>query len=166
VTLAARGRRYVRSMPRPQRDQEPGYFHVTTRGNNRRDIFLTADDRRVFLALLGRIALEREWLLQTWCLMTNHFHLVLETRHANLSAGMQRVNGVYAQWFNAWHGRTGHLFGRRFWSKRIEGETQLRDTAEYVFHNPVRAGLCADPWDWRWSGGVLFGERRWPPMGA
>jgi putative transposase len=143
-------------MPRLPRDQEPGYFHVTTRGNNGRDIFQSVDDRRVFLALLRRVAREREWVLQTWCLMTNHFHLVIETRHANLSAGMQRLNCVYAQWFNAWHSRTGHLFGRRFWAKRIEGERQLRATAEYVIHNPVRASLCADPWDWRWTGGVLF----------
>jgi REP element-mobilizing transposase RayT len=145
-------------VPRVPRDQGPGYFHVTTRGNNGRDIFHTAADRRVFLALLGRVGREREWVLQTWCLMTNHFHLVVETRHANLSAGMQRLNGLYAQWFNAWHLRTGHLFGRRFWAKRIDTETQLQATADYVIHNPVRAGLCTDPWDWRWTGGALFAE--------
>jgi putative transposase len=145
-------------VPRLLRDQGPGYFHVTTRGNNGRDIFQTASDRRVFLALLNQVRREREWLLHTWCLMTNHFHLVLETPHENLSTGMQRLNGVYAQWFNAWYSRTGHLFGRRFWAKRIEGDEQLRDTAEYVLHNPVRSGLCDDPWDWRWVGGALFGE--------
>jgi putative transposase len=143
-------------VPRRPRDQTPGYFHVTTRGNNRRDIFETVDDRRIFLALLNRIARQQEWKLPAWCLMINHFHLVLETRHENLSAGMQRLNGVYAKWFNAWHNRKNHLFGRRFWSKRIEDETQLRDTAEYILHNPVRAGFCADPWDWRWSGGTLL----------
>ena len=90
--------------------------------------------------------------------MTNHFHLVVETPDSNLSAGMQRLNGVYAQWFNAFYGRTGHLFGRRFWAKRIETDAQLRDTAEYVFHNPVRANLCASPWDWRWLGGQLLDE--------
>jgi REP element-mobilizing transposase RayT len=94
--------------------------------------------------------------------MGNHFHLVLETQHANLSAGMRRLNGLYAQWFNAWHDRRDHVFGRRFWSKRIESEAQLRDTAVYVINNPVRAGLCADPWDWRWPGGTLFAETREP----
>lgn len=148
-------------MPRALRDQAPGYFHATTRGNNGRDIFETVADRRVFLSLLGRVCRERDWVPQTWCLMTNHFHLILETRQENLSAGMQRLNGVYAQWFNAWHFRTGHLFGRRFWAKRINDEQQLWDTAEYVIHNPVRAGLCADPWDWRWTGGALFGD---PPV--
>jgi REP element-mobilizing transposase RayT len=144
-------------MPRAPRDQGPGYFHVTTRGNNQRDVFLTADDRRLFLTLLSRVAHERDWLLQTWCLMTNHFHLLVDAREANLSGGMQRLNGVYAQWFNAWHRRRDHLFGRRFWSKRIEDDAQLESTAEYVIHNPVRAGLCDDPWDWPWTGGALYG---------
>lgn len=142
-------------MPRPPRDQQPGYFHVSTRGNDRGDIFRTADDRRVFLALLNRIIRGREWALQAWCLMTNHYHLVLETRHENLSAGMQRLNGVYAQWFNACYSQTGHVFERRFWAKRIETEKQLHETVEYVLHNPVRAGLCASPWDWRWVGAPL-----------
>lgn len=147
-------------MPRPPRDQRPGYFHITTRGNDRRDIYRTADDRRVFLALLNRIVLERQWSLQAWCLMTNHYHLVLETQQPNLSAGMQRLNGVYAKWFNAWHAHTGHLFERRFWAKRIESERQLHETVEYVLHNPVRAGLCADAWDWRWLGAPILGPSR------
>jgi putative transposase len=152
-------------MPRAHRDQGPGYFHVTTRGNDGQDIYLTVDDRRVFLSLLRRVGRDREWVLHTWCLMTNHFHLLLETPQENLSTGMQRLNGVYAQWFNAWHERKNHLFGRRFWSKRIEDDEQLRDTAEYVIHNPVRAGLCADPWDWRWTGGALFVTPDAPAIG-
>lgn len=130
---------------------------MTTRGNNKRDVFYTVDDRRLFLKLLSRVARDREWVLATWCLMTNHFHLLVDTPQANLSAGMERLNGVYAKWFNAAHGRRDHLFGRRFWSRRIEDEPQLRDTAEYIIHNPVRAGLCSDPWDWRWTGGSLYG---------
>jgi putative transposase len=149
-------------MPRPLRDQQPGYFHLGTRGNNRGDIYRTTDDRLVFLALLNRIIGLREWALLGWCLMTNHYHLVLETRHANLSAGMQRLNGVYAQWFNAFYSQTGHVFERRFWSKRIEDEEQLRDTVAYVIHNPVRAGICASPWDWRWVGAPLLGPRPAP----
>jgi putative transposase len=150
-------------MPRRPRDQGPGYFHVTTRGNNRMDVFRTVGDRRVFLALLDRIAREREWILHAWCLMTNHYHLVLETPQPDLSAGLQNLNGLYAQWFNAWHLRTNHLFGRRFWSKRILEDGQLLATADYVFHNPVRAGLCAEPSDWRWLGGLLLPEleRTW-----
>jgi putative transposase len=143
-------------VPRLHRDQTPGHFHVTARGNDGDDIFRTTDDRRVFLALLDRVVRDGEWTLLGWCLMTNHFHLIVETRHPNLSAGMRRLNGVYAQWFNAFHLRANHLFGRRFWAKRIEGDAQLEMTAAYVLHNPVSAGLCASPWDWRWIGGPLL----------
>jgi putative transposase len=149
---------YRRLVPRRPRDRGPGYFHVTTRGNNGDDVFRTVDDRRVFLVLMRKRARELEWVIQVWCLMTNHFHLIVATPQENLSAGMQRLNGLYAQWFNAFHGRTGHLFGRRFWSKRIENEEQLRTTAEYILDNPVRAGLCVNRWDWRWSGGPLAGD--------
>jgi REP element-mobilizing transposase RayT len=136
---------------------------VTTRGNNGRDVFLSVDDRRVWLALFERTARALGWRVPAWCQLTNHFHLVLAIEHANLSAGMRELNGVYAKWFNAWYERRDHLFGRRFWAKRIEDEAQLRDTAEYVFHNPVRAGLCTSPWDWRWLGGSLADELRPPP---
>ena len=81
---------------------------------------------------------------------------ILETRHPHLSAGMRELNGVYAKWFNAFHLRTNHLFGRRFWAKRIKGDAQLQQTAEYVLRNPVDAGFCANPWDWRWIGGPLL----------
>ena len=146
-------------MPRRPRDQAPGYFHVTTRGNDGMDVFLTIDDRRVFLVLLDRVVQDLEWALPGWLLMTNHFHLIVETHHENLSAGMQRLNGVYAQWFNAWHARKNHLFGKRFWSKRVTDDAQLQQTADYVLDNPVRAGLCTHPLDWRWLGGLLLLER-------
>lgn len=145
----------VGAVPRPLRIPSPGYYHVTTRGNNRRDIYLDDDDRRLFLALLGRISGQAEWTLHAWCLMTNHFHLVVEDRFATLSDGMQRLNGQYASRFNNRHDRTNHLFGRRFWAEVIESERQMIHTAEYVFDNPVRAGLCACRSDWHWLGGVL-----------
>ena len=143
-------------MPRRPRDQGPGHFHVTARGNDGLDIFRTVDDRRVFLALLERVVRDLEWSPFAWCLMTNHFHLIVETPQPNLSAGMRRLNGVYAQWFNAFHERRDHLFGRRFWAKRIMDDAQLQASADYVFDNPVRAGLCANRWDWRWIGGRLL----------
>jgi putative transposase len=143
-------------MPRPPRVQTPGYYHVTTRGNDRDDIYRDVNDRRLFLSLLGRIADESEWSLHAWCLMTNHFHLVVENRHANLSAGMHRLNGLYARWFNDRYERTGHLFERRFAAKSIEGDAQLFNTAEYVFDNPVRAGLCRSRQEWPWVGGTFW----------
>jgi putative transposase len=132
---------------------------VSTKGNDGMDIYVTVDDRRVFLALLDRVVCDFEWTLLGWCLMTNHFHLIVETRHANLSAGMQRLNGVYAQWFNTWHSRKNHLFGKRFWAKRITTDAQFEQTADYILDNPVRAGLCSDPLDWRWLGGSVLLER-------
>jgi hypothetical protein len=83
--------------------------------------------------------------------MPTHYHLLIETLEPNLSAGMQRLNGVYAKSFNYAHGFEGHLFERRFRSVVIETEPQLFETARYVALNPVRAGLCGDPADWPWS---------------
>ncbi len=88
--------------------------------------------------------------------MTNHFHLIVEIRLPNLSAGMHRLNSVYAKWFNDRHERTGHVFERRFAAKRIEGDEQLRNTAQYIVDNPVKANLCANPSEWRWMGGALL----------
>lgn len=143
-------------MPRPLRVQSPGYYHVGTRGNARMDIYCDVVDRYLFLDLLDRIAGDSKWALHAWCLMTNHYHLVLESRQQNLSAGMHRLNGRYARSFNARYVRTGHLFERRFWAEPIEDDQQLFNTAEYVFDNPVRAGLCASRREWPWVGGTFW----------
>jgi REP element-mobilizing transposase RayT len=157
VTLAARSRpaapAKVEDVPRPLRDQTPGYYHVTSRGNNGIEIFADDDDRLLFTSFLQRVAERAKWELHAWCLMTNHFHLVLENRLPNLAEGMHRLNGNYARWFNERHERTGHLFGRRFYAKAIVDELQLFNTAEYVFDNPVRAGLCGGRQEWPWLGG-------------
>jgi putative transposase len=134
----------------------PGYYHVTARGNDGMSIYADVVDRRVFLAYLERVAGDAEWTLYAWCLMTNHFHLVLENRRPNLSQGMHRLNGLYARWFNDRHERTGHLFGKRFGAKAIEDDRQLFNTAEYVFDNPVRAGLCRSRQEWQWLGGTFW----------
>ena len=85
--------------------------------------------------------------------MTTHYHLIVETTLARLSMGEKRLNGVYAQeHFNKRHGRSGHLWGDRFWSEVVDSEEYLRVACAYVLANPVRAGLCADPTEWRWSG--------------
>ena len=143
-------------LSRPPREESPGYYHVTTRGNCGTSIYLGTDDRRLFLAMLDRIVRDLSWSLHAWCLMTNHFHLIVEIPSENLSAGMHRLNGVYAQWFNDRHERTGHLFERRFSAKRIEDDAQLYNTAEYILQNPVKAGLCSNPFDWHWLGGPLL----------
>ena len=85
------------------------------------------------------------------CLMTNHYHLVVETPRPQLSAGFHRLNGVYAQRFNNRHERRGHLFGDRFWSSVIDSEEYLAAVCRYVLGNPVRAGLCELSHDWPWT---------------
>ena len=139
-------------MPRVLRTTLPdGIFHVTTRGVNRTDIFLDTEDRRTFVALFAGAVRRHAWEMHTVCLMTNHFHLVLETSVEGLYRGMQRLNGAYAQLFNKRWGRTGHLFGERFYSKPITEDEQLLETGRYVIFNPVRAGLCERPDQWPWS---------------
>ncbi len=137
-------------MPRVLRTALPdGYFHVYARGVAGTTIFV--DDRRAFLALLLSAARRYRWRLDTLCLMTTHYHFVLDSARERLSAGMQWLNGVYAQGFNQRHGRHGHLFAGRFGSRAIEDEDYLRAVCDYVLLNPVRAGLCQRASDWPWS---------------
>jgi REP element-mobilizing transposase RayT len=92
-----------------------------------------------------------DWLCKSYCLMGTHYHLVVQTPDANLSEGMQLLNGRYAQRFNGRHGRRGHLFGERFYSVHVESDSHLFAALRYVARNPVEAGLCAAPEGWRWS---------------
>ena len=147
-------------MPRPLRDQSPGYYHLTTRGNDGRPIYLSDADRNLFLGLLHRVAVLSPWQVHAWCLMTNHFHLLIEIPTENLASGMHRLNGAYAQWFNERHDRTGHLFGRRYYARRIEGDRQLANTVQYLLDNPVKAGICTNPFRWPWLGGPLIDAAR------
>jgi putative transposase len=139
-------------MPRPLRTNFPdGCFHVFARGVAETPVFVDDDDRRTFLALLASAANRHCWQFHTLCLMTAHYHFVLESARAPLSAGMQWLNAVYAQRFNKRYDRHGHLFGGRFGSRVIEDEDYLRSACDYVLLNPVRAGLCERASDWPWS---------------
>jgi putative transposase len=135
----------------PRRRLPDGISHVTSRGVGGCAIYLDGEDYRLFLVLL-RAAVDRwDWFVHVLCLMPNHFHLVVETTGPRLSAGMHRVNGVYAATFNAKYDRSGHLFGDRFNTRPIESDEHFETACRYVLNNPVRAGLCATPADWRWS---------------
>jgi REP element-mobilizing transposase RayT len=129
-----------------------GFFHVTARGAGKIRIYRDEHDFQTFLGLLATIVRKHDWRLHAHCLMTNHYHLVIEATVAQLSAGFQRLNGRYAQGFNGRHGRWGHLFGERFWTGAIEDEEELVAVCRYVVENPVRAGLCSHPADWPWTG--------------
>jgi putative transposase len=139
-------------MPRLRRPQIPdGLYHVTTRGNRRQPIVLEDRDCEFFLFLLGNVVEQLGWKVHSYCLMTNHYHLLIETPNADISVGMQLLNGQYAQAFNRRHAYEGHLFERRFAAEVVESEWHLLEVVRYIVLNPVRAGLCRHPAEWRWS---------------
>jgi putative transposase len=163
-TGAPAGRGYGRHMPRPPRPQFPGAtYHVTTRGNRKHEIFLDDRDRIRFLQLVEHVVSSLDWRCHTYCLMTNHYHLLVETPDANISQGMQYLNGVYAKWFNWRHEYEGHLFERRFRGGLVEGGAHLLELTRYIVLNPVRAGLTGTASAWRWSSyNATIGTQR-PP---
>ena len=130
---------------------EGGLYHVTARGNAGTDIYLADSDREHFLEILARSVERFRWMCHAYCLMDNHYHLLVETPEPNLSRGMQYLNGVYTQWFNRKHGRYGHLFQGRFKSIVVEKESYLLELARYIVLNPVRARLARSAREWRWS---------------
>lgn len=146
------GSGYVRLMARPPRIIEPGgIYHVYPRGNNKELIFWDDDDFRALLRILDASVQRYELLLYAYCLMPNHFHLVLRVPLANLSAAMQFVNGGYSRRTNIRYGRVRHLFQNRFEATQIADDSRLLTTLRYVVLNPVEAGLAVRPEDWRWS---------------
>jgi len=131
-------------MPRRPRSDLPevGAYHVASRGTNHGDIYLDDVDRKSFVTILGRVVAAHEWKCHAFCLMTTHYHLIVETERLRLSRGMQVLNGRYAQLFNQRHDRDGHLFRARYAVYVIEDEVGLEASCLYVLENPVRAGLC------------------------
>jgi REP element-mobilizing transposase RayT len=138
-------------LPRYLLPQE-GVYHVTARGVARCAIALDDDDRRLFLQLLAEAVRREDWDCHAFCLMPNHYHLIVATRRERLSRGLHRLNGAVAQAFNKRYGRSGHLFGDRFAAFAIRDDEHLLHATSYVLQNPVRAGLCSQAKDWRWSG--------------
>lgn len=146
-------RGYGRTMPRELRVQVPDVtYHVGSRGVDKRPIFdVVENDRVYFLVLLSRVVERYGWLCHAYCLMGNHFHLLVETPDANIAAGMQYLKGRYAAWFNEECERVGALFERRYFGELVETEKHAYELARYLVLNPVRAGLCEHPRDWEWS---------------
>lgn len=135
----------------PRRAVLDGIYHVTARGVAQAVIYRDDEDHLLFLRLLASVVDHWAWTFDVLCLMPNHYHLVVRTTGPRLSAGLHRVNGVYAQSFNTKYERSGHLFGDRFHTRVIESEEHLGAACRYVLENPVRAGLCATAADWPWS---------------
>lgn len=139
-------------MARPLRiEYEGAVYHITSRGNARQDIFLDDEDRLIFLVVLEDVVIRYHWICHAYCLMPNHYHLLVETPDANLSRGMRQLNGVYTQAFNRRHNRVGHVLQGRYKAILVEKESHLLELARYIVLNPVRMKLVRHPREWRWS---------------
>lgn len=139
-------------MARPLRIEFPGaVYHLTSRGNARQGIFEDDKDREAFLKLLCKVVRKYRWLCHAYCLMGNHYHLLIETSEANLSLGMRQLNGVYTQSFNRRHNRCGHLLQGRYKAILVEKERYLLALCRYVVFNPVAAGMVSSVKEWPWS---------------
>jgi putative transposase len=144
---------YCGRKPRPHRIQAAGaIYHLTSRGNSGRPIFLDDRDRQLFLMLFGMVVDRYGWHCYGFCLMTTHYHLLVMTPRPDLARGMQLLNGLYAQRFNRRHAHEGHVFRGRYHSTLVEREGHLVELHRYLSLNPVRAGVCQSPHDWPWSG--------------
>jgi putative transposase len=139
-------------MARPLRIEYDGaLYHVTSRGNDHKAIFKDDRDRELFLNTLAQVTERFHWICHAYCLMNNHYHLVIETPDGNLSKGMRQLNGVYTQAFNKRHGRVGHVFQGRFKAILVQKDSHFLEVCRYVVLNPVRAKTISHPRQWKWS---------------
>lgn len=139
-------------MARPLRIEHPGaVYHVFSRGNGKNEIFLDAPDHERFLEELEGVVDAFSWVCYAYCLMPNHYHLMVKTPEANLSQGMQYLNGTYSQAFNCRHDRVGHVMQGRFKSPLLTREIQLFRVLRYIVLNPVFSNEVKEPGHWRWS---------------
>ncbi len=139
-------------MARPPRLQVPdGIYHVTARGNERAAIVCNDTDRRAYVELLASTRERYGWRVLSYCLMSNHYHLLAQTPVPNLARGMRQLNGGYAQWFNRRYARVGHLFQGRYGARLVQADEHLLVVTRYIVMNPVSAGICRHPSAWRWS---------------
>jgi len=139
-------------MARPLRIEYPGaIYHITSRGNARQPIYKDDKDRETFLELLGSVVSRYGWICHAYCLMGNHYHLLIETPDGNLSQGMRQLNGIYTQHFNRRHGRVGHVFQGRFKAIVVDRDSYLLELCRYVVLNPLRAGVVGSPGRYKWS---------------
>ncbi len=139
-------------MARPLRLEFAGaLYHITSRGDRREDIYEDDRDRKQFLSILGEVCKRYNWICHAYCLMSNHYHLLIETPDGNLSKGMRQLNGVYTQYFNRQHSRVGHVFQGRYKAILVDKSSYLLELARYIVLNPVRASMVRFAEDWPWS---------------
>lgn len=139
-------------MARPLRIEFAGaLYHVTSRGNCRQNIYLNDADRGRWLSVFALVCGRFNWVCYSYCLMDNHYHLLIETPEGNLSQGMRQLNGVYTQRFNRFHNRVGHLYQGRYKAILVQKEAYLRELSRYIVLNPVRARMVNAPQEWPWT---------------
>ena len=139
-------------MARPLRIEFAGaLYHVTSRGDRQEDIYLDDQDRENYLEVLHEVCERFNWVIHAYCLMTNHYHLLIETPDGNLSKGMRHLNGVYTQRYNRKVKRVGHVFQGRYKAILVQKESYLLELARYIVLNPVRARMVRSAKDWPWS---------------
>ncbi|MDQ7004969.1 MAG: transposase [Ghiorsea sp.] len=139
-------------MVRPLRiEYEGAVYHITSRGNAKSDIYLDDEDRVLFLGVLEYVVDRFGWKCHAYCLMSNHYHLMIETPQPNLSRGMSQLNGMFTQRFNRKHGRVGHVFQGRFKSIIVDRDAYLLELSRYIVRNPVAAHMVKNVGDWSWS---------------
>ena len=136
----------------PLRTEYPGaFYHVTSRGNARKAIYWDDDDRTAFLTVLCEVIVQHVWQCHAYCLMNNHYHLLIETPNGNLACGMRQLNGAYTQRFNRLHARVGHIFQGRYKAILVERDSYLMELSRYIELNPFRAGMFDDISLYKWS---------------
>lgn len=155
---------YRRKMTRPLRLQFPGaLYHVTARGNRRSLIFLDDDDRIAWLEVIALSCKRHHCVVHCFCLMSNHYHLMIETAEANLGQAMRLLNGAYSQYFNRRHRTVGHLFQGRYKAILVQKENYLLELRRYIVLNPLRANMVASLDDWPWSSYRYYVANTPPP---
>ena len=139
-------------MTRPLRIEFPGaFYHITSRGNERKNIFKSLRDRERFLSYLESATKRYAAVIHVYCLMDTHYHLFIETPLGNLSKIIHHINGAYTNYYNKKHERAGHLFQGRYKAILVEADEYAKELSRYIHLNPVRAGMVDNPEEYIWS---------------
>ena len=139
-------------MSRPLRLEFPdALYHITSRGDRREDIYEDDGDRVEYLNTLASVISQFNWVCYAYCLMSNHYHLLIQTPDGNLSKGMRQLNGVYTQYYNRRHRKIGHLYQGRYKAILVDQDSYLLELSRYIVLNPVKAGMVKQVGRWPWS---------------
>jgi REP element-mobilizing transposase RayT len=140
-----------------------GVYHIVSRGNAQASIYRDEHDRLQFFECLDEALSAYAARCHAYCLMGNHYHLLVETSCPNLSLTMRQINGVYGQRYNRRHRRTGHVFQGRFSATLVDRDAYLLEVCRYIVLNPLRASLVKRPEDWPWSSHRAYLDLVTPP---